>query len=213
MLPAPLGRAIPMSGLRDRISANLAGFAREGVAGAGLRPAAVALTVVEADEGPAVLLTRRASRLRDHPGQWALPGGGIDEGESVEAAARRELAEELGLDAGPGAVVGRLDDYCTRSGFCISPVVVWAGTVGPLAPNPDEVAAVHRVALSSLEAPDVLRLLTIPESDRPVIQLRLAPEQWIHAPTAAILYQFREVALAGRATRVAHFDQPVWAWG
>jgi 8-oxo-dGTP pyrophosphatase MutT (NUDIX family) len=202
-----------MSGLRDRIGANLAGFARQPAAEAGLRAAAVAVTVVEGADGPAVLLTRRASRLRDHPGQWALPGGRIDEGETVETAARRELAEELGLRAGAGDVVGLLDDYCTRSGFCISPVVVWAGMVGPLTPNPAEVAAVHRIPLASLEAPDALRLLTIPESDRPVIQLRLAPEQWIHAPTAAVLYQFREVALAGRSTRVSHFDQPVWAWG
>ena len=173
----------------------------------------MAVTVVDDEDGAAVLLTRRASRLRDHPGQWALPGGGIDEGEAIEVAARRELAEELGLTAGPDSVLGLLDDYCTRSGFCITPVVVWAGRPGRLNPNPAEVAEIHRIPLSALEAPDVLRLLTIPESERPVIQLRLAPKQWIHAPTAAVLYQFREVALAGRSTRVAHFDQPVWAWG
>ena len=199
--------------LLERIRHNLGGFARQAAAGEGLRRAAVAVTVVDDDQGAAVLLTRRAARLRNHPGQWALPGGRIDEGETIQAAACRELAEELGLQTGPDAVVGMLDDYCTRSGFCISPVVVWAGGIGPLTPSPAEVAAVHRIPLPSLEAPDVLRLLSIPESDRPVIQLRLGPEQWIHAPTAAVLYQFREVALGGRATRVAHFEQPVWAWG
>lgn len=202
-----------MTDLRGRIDANLARFARQPAAERGLRRAAVALTVVEEEQGAAVLLTRRAAKLKDHPGQWALPGGRIDEGETVEAAACRELEEELGLHVDPEGVIGALDDYCTRSGFCITPVVVWAGATGPLRPSPAEVAAVHRIPLPSLEAPDILRLLTIPESDRPVIQLRLAPEQWIHAPTAAVLYQFREVALAGRATRVAHFEQPVWAWG
>jgi 8-oxo-dGTP pyrophosphatase MutT (NUDIX family) len=199
--------------LRRRMQANLDAFEHQPAAGAGLRRAAVGVTVVDNRAGPAVLLTRRASRLRDHPGQWALPGGGIDAGETPEDAARRELAEELGLRVEPASVLGLLDDYCTRSGFAITPVVIWGARPGRLTPNPGEVAAVVRIPLTDLEAPDVLRLLTIPESDRPVIQLRLGPDRWIHAPTAAVLYQFREVALANRSTRVAHFEQPVWAWG
>ena len=157
------------------------------------------------------LLTRRAAGLRAHASQWALPGGRLDPGESAERAALRELSEEVGLRRGASSVLGILDDYGTRSGFIITPVVVWAGEQGELAPNPDEVASVHRVPLAELDRPEVPRLVTIPESDRPVIQVPIL-SSLIHAPTAAVLYQLREVVVHGRPTRVAHFEQPVWAW-
>jgi 8-oxo-dGTP pyrophosphatase MutT (NUDIX family) len=197
--------------LRERIRAHLAGFEREPHAGPPLRAAAVALALVPGDDGrPCFVLTRRASRLRAHGGQWALPGGRLDPGESPEGAALRELAEEVGLDAAPSSVLGRLDDYPTRSGFVITPVVVWGGA-GLLEPNPQEVAAVYRVPLSELDRPDVPRLRAIPESNRPVISIPLLGT-FIHAPTAAVLYQLREVAVWGRPTRVSQYEQPVFAW-
>jgi 8-oxo-dGTP pyrophosphatase MutT (NUDIX family) len=197
--------------LRERIRSNLAGFQREPHAGPPLRAAAVALALVPGDDGaPCFVLTRRASRLRAHGGQWALPGGRLDPGESPEDAALRELAEEVGLDADPSSVLGRLDDYPTRSGFVITPVVVWSGS-RELEPNPQEVAAVYRVALAELDRPDVPRLRAIPESDRPVISIPLLGT-FIHAPTAAVLYQLREVAVWGRPTRVSQYEQPVFAW-
>ena len=55
------------------------------------------------------------------------------------------------------------------------------------------------------------RLLKIPQSDRPVLQLPLLGRM-VNAPTAAIIYQFCQVALHGLATRVAHYEQPVFAW-
>jgi hypothetical protein len=110
-----------------------------------------------------------------------------------------------------GNVLGLLDDYGTRSGFLITPVVLWAGAQVELTPNVAEVASIHRVRLSDLEGTDVPRLVTIPESDRPVIQLPIL-STLVHAPTAAVLYQLREVVVHGRATRVDHFEQPVWAW-
>jgi 8-oxo-dGTP pyrophosphatase MutT (NUDIX family) len=197
--------------LRERVRANLAGFALEPHAGPVLRAAAVALALVPGDDGrPCFVLTRRAPKLRAHGGQWALPGGRLDEGESPEDAALRELAEEVGLDVAPANVLGRLDDYATRSGFLITPVVVW-GDAGLLAPNPNEVAAVYRVPLAELDRPDVPRLRAIPESDRPVISIPLLGT-FIHAPTAAVLYQLREVAVWGRPTRVSMYEQPVFAW-
>lgn len=200
--------------LRGRILANLSGFERRTHARADLTPAAVTLLLVGDDEEEACfVITRRASRLRNHAGQWALPGGRLDPGEDAETAALRETAEELGLQVDPAAILGLLDDYPTRSGFVITPVVVWAGPHPEITPNPDEVAEVYRVPLSDLERPQVPRLRTIAESDRPVISVPIQMlDTNIHAPTAAVLYQLREVGLRGLSTRVDHYEQPVFAW-
>jgi 8-oxo-dGTP pyrophosphatase MutT (NUDIX family) len=178
-----------------------------------LKRAAVAIALVGDGEGQsktALLLTLRAAGLRAHRGQWALPGGRCDEGETSVEAALRELAEELGLELTPGDVLGLLDDYPTRSGYLITPVVVWAGTRAAISPNPAEVASVHRIALKNIEHPDAFDFIAIPESTRRVIRFHHAG-RLIHAPTAALIYQFREV-LAGRDTRVAELEQPVFAW-
>ena len=198
--------------LRDRIGTNLAGFEVRGHEAEGLRSAAVALVLVPDDSGaPCFVLTRRAEGLRAHSGQWALPGGRLDAGETPEEAALRELSEEVGLGVATDDVLGRLDDYPTRSGYRITPVVVWAGPDCRLEANPNEVAAIFRVPLAELDRPDVPRIHQIPESDRPVISIPLLGTN-IHAPTAAILFQLREVAVWGRGTRVASFEQPVFAW-
>ncbi len=191
---------------RSDVVAALDGFPRRAVDPAGRAAAAVAIALVGGD---AFLLTRRAETLRRHAGQWALPGGRTDPGESAPDAARRELAEELGLALGPDAVLGLLDDYATRSGFVITPVVLWVDGADDLTPNPAEVGEVHRVPVADLDVEP--RFLTIPESDAPVIRLPLF-DGFLHAPTAAVLHQFREVVLHGRPTRVAHYEQPVFAW-
>ena len=171
---------------------------------------AIALTAGESGAGTAFLLTRRAAGLRSHSSQWALPGGRCDPGETPAIAALRELHEEVGLEQGEGDVLGQLDDYPTRSGYLITPVVVWAGRNAAIVPNPSEVASVHRVALEEIERNDAFSFTRIPESDRRVIRFRLRGGH-IHAPTAALIYQFSEL-LAGRQTRVAELEQPVFAW-
>lgn len=199
---------------RRNIAAACAGFSRQPAAEAtsALKRAAVVLALTAADRGgdTAFLLTKRASHLRAHRGQWALPGGRCDAGETPVEAALRELDEELALRPGSDAVLGVLDDYPTRSGYLITPVVVWASDSAALRPNPDEVASVHRIALATIERDEAFDFTEIPESTRRVIRFH-HDMSLIHAPTAALIYQFREV-LAGRQTRVTDLEQPVFAW-
>lgn len=203
-----------METLIETVRANLSRFEtrRRSLPLEGRKHAAVALALIRGDgDAPSFILTRRAAKLRRHAGQWALPGGRLDAGETPERAALREMHEEVGLALDESALLGRLDDYPTRSGFVITPIVVWTGEHAELHPDPREVAAVYRVPIADLSLPGVPHLRRIPESDRPVISIPLQGTH-IHAPTAAILFQLREVALRGRDTRVDHFEQPVFAW-
>lgn len=161
--------------------------------------------------GAAFLLCRRAAGLNRHASQWALPGGRLDQGETPTTAARRETEEELGVSLGADTVLGLMDDYATRSGYIITPVVLWGGGRTDLQPHPSEVLAAYRVGLHQLLRDDSPRFVDIPESDRPVVQLPLGRDL-IHAPTAAVLVQFRWLALEGRDDSVADFEQPVFAW-
>lgn len=191
-----------------------------------LRRAAVALTIAEVGPGadlpglpqpeewsiePALILTRRSQRLRSHPGQWALPGGRIDAGETPVQAALREMHEEVGVDLGADRVLGLLDDFVTRSGYVMTPVVIWGGADLATHFNADEVASVHRIPLSEFMRSDAPRLTPAGTSSEPILRMPVGTDH-IAAPTAAILYQFREVCLCNRHTRVAHFEQPQFAW-
>jgi 8-oxo-dGTP pyrophosphatase MutT (NUDIX family) len=162
-------------------------------------------------EDAAFILTTRAATLSSHAGQRAYPGGRLDPGENVEQAALRELAEEVGLELEGESILGRLDDYATRSGFVITPIVVWADGDVDLVANPGEVDQIHRIPLRELLREDAPLLDAIEESQHPVLRMPIG-DDWFAAPSAAIAYQFREVALLGKATRVAHFEQPRFAW-
>lgn len=195
---------------RASIVSALADFTPRSIDVEGARAAAVAIAI----GGPAhrrhMLLTRRPSKLRAHPGQYALPGGGVDPGESASQACLRELEEELGVRASDTDVLGRLDDYATRSGYVITPFVVWIGErANQVVPSPDEVDVVYEVALAEIDVD--CRFVSIEESEKPVVQWPFR-ESFVHAPTGAIVHQFREVVLHRRGTRVADFEQPVFAW-
>jgi 8-oxo-dGTP pyrophosphatase MutT (NUDIX family) len=195
---------------RAAIAERLAGFQRVPIVRPGLRAASVAVCIVVQQGALCLLITRRAANLRNHPGQWALPGGSRDPGESAEGTARRELREETGVAVQPGDVLGVLDDFVTRSGYLITPVVVWAGPVNTTMISPSsEVAQIHVIPLADLDRPP--QLLRIPESERPVMRLPLL-RGFVYAPTAAVIHQFCQLARHSRTTRVAHFEQPVFAW-
>lgn len=212
--------------LREAIAAALRSFDMHPLAAGPQGRAAVALVISEEGHGAqlpsmpahlhwsnqaAMILTRRAAHLRNHAGQWALPGGRLEAGESAEQAALRELGEEVGLYLKPQSVLGRLDDYATRSGFVMSPVVLWADAARGMLANADEVASIHRIALSEFERPDAPMLEVHAGHAQPVLRMPVGAQS-IAAPTAALLYQFREVCLRHRSTRVAHFGQPEFAW-
>lgn len=205
--------------LKHRLQQNLSEFDRHEIDDPSLRRAGVALVVaprleVEAQmSGACLLLTRRSRKLRRHAGQFALPGGRLDAGETFETAALRETREELALDYGPQAVLGALDDYQTKSGFVIRPFVIWGGPLDGMVPDPIEVATVFQIPLGQLDHSDIPQLAPGETPDEPVLGIPIAETgNTIHAPTAALIYQFREVAMHGRATRVAHFGEPQFAW-
>lgn len=212
--------------LRHHIERNLQAFDPLKHEEPELRQAAVAITVVSVDhtshqnsisscpiqdQDAALVLTRRSARLKHHAGQWAIPGGRLEEGETPEDTALRELAEEVGLQLPEDRILGRLDDFATRSGFVITPIVVWGGSEVNLMPNPDEVRSVHRIPIREFLRPDAPLLEENPHSQHPILYMPVGYLS-IASPTAALLYQFREVAILGRRTRVAHFEQPPFAW-
>ena len=203
------GRGVGESA-RAVAAAHLAAFCRVSADRPDLKAASVALCVLPSAGGDVLLITRRAPGLRAHAGQWALPGGRRDPGETAEQAALRELQEETGVAAASADVLGVLDDYVTRSGFVMTPVVVWPRAAhGELSGPASEVSQVFRIPLRDLDVePQFLRL---PETDAPVIRLPIL-DRFVHAPTAAVIYQFCQVALHGTPTRVAHFDAPARLW-
>lgn len=162
-------------------------------------------------DAPALILTRRSASLRKHAGQWAFPGGRLDPDETVIETALREMHEEVDVDLAESQVLGRLDDFVTRSGFVMSPIVVWGGAGLKMEPNPDEVASIHRIPLSEFLRADSPLLSEMDGSEHPVLRMPVGTD-WIAAPTAALIYQFREVCLLGNETRVAHYEQPSFAW-
>ncbi len=180
-----------------------------------LTPAAVAIVLVPSAFNNEIcfLLTRRSTTLARHSGQYALPGGRLEPGENVLNAALRELKEEIGLAADVDQIIGTLDDFPTRSGFCITPIVIWFNQKLDIVLDSNEVEELFSIPVRELSHQHTPTLHHISQSPNPVLSLwfkSLGEE--VFAPTAAVLYQFREIALFGRTTSVSNIEQPVFAW-
>lgn len=120
----------------------------------GYRPAAVLVPLVERGGRLNVLLTKRASHLKNHPGQIAFPGGKVDPGDpSPEAAALREAQEEIGLEPGAAELLGALPHHRTVTAFEVRPFVARIDPGFRPRPAADEVAEVFEVPLAHVADP------------------------------------------------------------
>ncbi|HWA63649.1 MAG TPA: CoA pyrophosphatase [Caulobacteraceae bacterium] len=196
-----------MRALRDRIVANLTALPRLQMDHAGLRRAAVAIVLSPREGELTYVLTRRATSLRRNSGNYALPGGGLEPGEDAVAAAIRETAEELGVAV--EEALGLLDDFRTLGGHIVTPVVLWSDAPLELRPDPVEVQSAWFVPVADLDHPDAPMSEPHPDGGEPILRMHMQGH-WINPPTAAWLYQFREVALHGREARVHRVGQPTW---
>ena len=197
-----------MHALRARIEGHLANFARIALETGERRRAAVAIVLSPTAKGPAYLLTRRALHMRRGAGNYALPGGNVDPGEDAIDAARRETAEEVGVHLRRDDALGLLDDFVTLGGHVVTPVVFWTPEPVTLVPNPDEVHAAWFIPLTDLDHPKAPKKVRNPHG--PPILRMYANGGWVNPPTAAWLYQFREVCLHGRECRTDRIGQPSW---
>ncbi len=191
--------------IRGTISENLQAFERRASLRS-LTPAAVAIVLVLSDRIPSVPIFQRPVTMTRHAGQMALPGGKLHPGETVVDCAIREVYEELGLAVDAADVLGMLDDFDTQSGFTITPVVIWSGgEVDGLRPSEAEVAKLYVIGTPELR--ETVGAAALGAASEFSLKFRRVE---VFAPTAAILYQFSEVALDGRTCRVADFYQPPW---
>ncbi|WP_100657395.1 CoA pyrophosphatase [Alteromonas flava] len=88
------------------------------------KPAGVLLPLITHESGLNLLLTRRATHLRHHPGQISFPGGRQEDDDTdAIAAALRETHEEIGIPPQQVNIIGQLPDYRTISGYVMQPVI------------------------------------------------------------------------------------------
>ncbi len=122
-----------------------------------IKPAAVLVPLILHGDAPSVLLTCRSAHLTNHAGQVCFPGGRIEAGETAEAAALRESAEEIGLDPRLPLLAGRMPSHRTGTGYEITPVIGMLEPGFTLTPDPAEVALAFEFPLAILLDPEAPR--------------------------------------------------------
>jgi len=162
----------------------------------GARNAAVLVLLHEGDEGPEVLVTRRAEHLRNHRGEISFPGGRMDDGETPAETALREAYEEVGLDPAVVTIHGELDHLSTVvSKSYIVPVVATIAERPELTAAPDEVDRILWVSLAELSRLDTYReeWWGTPPLDRPLFFFELDDET-IWGATGRMVHQLLRLA-------------------
>ena len=119
-----------------------------------LKRAAVLIPLVPNGGGWSLLFSRRSANLAAHSGQIAFPGGGVESGEPLEAAAVREAHEEVGIASERIELIGRLDDLVTNSGFLVAPFVGIIDDRVDYVLQASEVEEVFEVPIEALLSPD-----------------------------------------------------------
>jgi 8-oxo-dGTP pyrophosphatase MutT (NUDIX family) len=161
-----------------------------------LRRAAVLIPLIPTDSGWSLLFSRRSVNLAAHSGQIAFPGGGVERGELLEAAAVREAHEEVGIAAERVELIGRLDDLVTNSGYLVAP---FAGVVDQRIDYVLQAAEVDEVFEVPIEA-----LLRPGQPEVRYVSFRNK-----RYPAYYYLYEGREIwGLTGRILK--HFLDFVW---
>ena len=152
MTPSAIAERLADPAALQQVSRSLSDDA-EMVSPGPVVPAAVLVPIVAHPDAPTVLLTLRSARLSSHAGQVSFPGGRMEAGETPEAAAVREAAEEVGLDPRLPELLGRLPEHLTGTGFRVVPVVALVPSPLHLTPDPAEVAETFELPLSTVLDP------------------------------------------------------------
>lgn len=159
------------------------------------RRAAILVPLYEANGKVGLLLTRRTQTVMYHKGQISFPGGAVDEGEELLAAALRETFEEVGIPAGEVQVLGTLPEVdVTVSRFRVTPFVGAIPHPYALRPNADEIEEVVRVPLAVFRDPASLRVETRQWEGRTAQVYHYTYEtQTIWGATASIIKRFVDI--------------------
>lgn len=165
-----------------------------------LQSAAVLIPIIEQESGLTVLFTRRTEHLKNHAGQISFPGGRAEAHDQSSAeTALREAAEEIGLDPKAVDILGRLPDYSTITGYCVTPVVGLMQPQQGLRADPFEVAEIFEVPLDHLMDPENHQRNTMIHGGQMRHYFAFPYRQhYIWGATAGMLMNFYQHVMLGR---------------
>jgi 8-oxo-dGTP pyrophosphatase MutT (NUDIX family) len=187
-----------MQDLPTFLQRALATRERETLEFSGFRKAAILVPLLQTEGHYELLFTVRASHLLNHAGQISFPGGRLDDGESIEEAARREAFEEVGLELPPSSVLGFLDDVPSPARYVVTPVVAVIEKPSSFVLNHDEVEEMFTVPLMALTQLEPRAEERVLEGRRRVIYFYPYRERLIWGLTGNVLRNLLEVLRSGQ---------------